>query len=103
MTSLFSLLAGCSGGDGMREKPTATSDGITETPAQRQMMRKEFVILRELTKQHVLQTELGNAARLETVERHLRERLDALPDQGTCEEEKVVVAQARDLVAKTMK
>ena len=60
-------------------------------------MRREFVILRELLKQHAKQTEVGNAERLAIVDRNLRERLVALPDEGQTEDEREVVRKARGL------
>lgn len=65
------------------------------TPATEQLVvRKEFVILRELTKQYSLQTEMGNTSRLETVTRHLQEHLTVLPDEGRNEEECTIFRQA---------
>jgi hypothetical protein len=58
-------------------------------------VRREFVILRELAKQHGIQGEAGNAARVEAVERHLRERLAAVPDEGRNEEEREILERAR--------
>lgn len=58
-------------------------------------VRKEFVILRELVKQHALQTEADNAARLESVTRHLHDRLNNLPDEGLNEQERTILLQAR--------
>ena len=58
-------------------------------------MRKEFVILRELARQYAIQTEAGNAARLESVTRHLQERLASFPDEGRNEEERTILHQAR--------
>lgn len=60
-------------------------------------MRREFVILRELLKQHAKQTEAGNAERLAIVDRNLRERLAALQDEGLTEDERKVVRKARGL------
>ena len=62
-------------------------------------VRKAFVILRELVKQYALQTEAGNAARLESVTRHLQERLNNLPDEGWNEEERTILHQARQVAA----
>ncbi|MBR4190442.1 MAG: hypothetical protein IKQ55_10835 [Kiritimatiellae bacterium] len=58
-------------------------------------VRKEFVILRELARQYAIQTEAGNAARLESVTRHLQGRLTSLPDEGRNEEERTILHQAR--------
>ena len=60
-------------------------------------MRREFIILRELVKQHAKQTAAGNVERLAIVDRNLRERLVSLPDEGQTEDEREVVRQAREL------
>ena len=62
-------------------------------------MRKEFVILRELVKQYALQTEAANEARLATVERHFRDRLETLPDTGQSAGEREILRNARSLLA----
>ena len=86
-------LAGCGGPSS--PPPLPPQAPATAEPTE---LRKDFVILRELVKQHALQTEAGNEARVETVERHLRERLEALPDGGRNEEEREIVRKARELV-----
>ena len=62
-------------------------------------VRKEFIILRELAKQYAIQTEAGNAARLESVTRHLQERLKTLPDEGRNAEERTILHQARQVAS----
>ena len=54
-------------------------------------------MLRELVKQHAAQEEAGNEARVAAVERHLREWLARVPDEGGNEEEREVLRQAREL------
>ena len=61
-------------------------------------LRKDFIILRELVKQHTLQTEAGNEARVEAVDRHLKTRLSTLPDSGQTPAEQEILAHARALV-----
>jgi len=97
MAALSLLLLGCSRGDGMRENAEGTDKVVSADSLSRQEVevRKEFVILRELTKQHTLQSEVRNAARLKAVERHLSERLDALSDEGLCDEEREILQGAR--------
>ena len=87
------LLAGCGGPSAPPPPPPQTFS--TAAPAE---LRKEFVILRELVKQHAAQDTAGNEARVETVERHLRARLDALPDGGRNEEEREIVRKVRAVV-----
>ncbi len=62
-------------------------------------VRKEFAILRELDRQYAIQTEAGNAARIESVTRHLHERLASLPDEGRNEEERAILHQARQVAS----
>ena len=87
-------LAGC--GKGGRGETSADS-GPTSPPGTPTEVRKEFVILRELVKQHGLQGEAGNEARVEAVERHLREWLEKVPDGGANEAERGILEQARAL------
>ena len=68
-----------------------------EPPAPSGEVRREFVVLRELVKQHAAQEEAGNEARVAAVERHLREWLARVPDEGGNEEEREVLRQAREL------
>ena len=86
-------LAGCGGPSSSPPPPPQAP-----TTAEPVELRKDFIILRELVKQHALQSEAGNEVRVETVERHLRERLEALPDGGRNEEEREIVRRARELV-----
>ena len=87
-------LAGCGG-------PSSPPPPPPQAPARGEgsELRKDFVILRELVKQHALQTESANEARLATVERHLRERLETLPDTGQSAEEREILRNARELLA----
>ena len=66
-------------------------------------MRREFVILRELLKQHAKQTEVGNAERLAIVDRNLRERLVALPDEGQTEDEREVLREATQQAVESLR
>ena len=86
-------LAGC-GGRSAPPSPPPQSPATAE-PTE---LRKDFLILRELVKQHSLQTEAGNDTRVAIVERHLRERLAALPDGGRNEDEREIVRRARAVV-----
>ena len=86
-------LAGCGGPSS--PPPLSPQASATTEPTE---LRKDFVILRELVKQHALQSEAGNEARVATVERHLRERLEALPDGGRNEGEQEIVRKARVVV-----
>lgn len=91
------LLGGCSGGREAREGGQAAEREAVagEPPAPPGEVRREFVVLRELAKQHGIQGEAGNAARVEAVERHLRERLAEVPDEGRNEEERGILERAR--------
>ena len=85
-----------SGCGGPSSPPPAPQQAVaTADPAE---VRKDFVILRELVKQHSLQTEAGNKARVETVERHLRSRLSTLPDSAQNPAEQEILAHAQALV-----
>ena len=86
-------LAGCDGPSSSPPPPPQAP--TTAAPTE---LRKDYIILRELVKQHALQSEAGNEARVETVERHLRERLETLPDGGRNEEEREIVRKARVVV-----
>lgn len=87
------ILAGC-GGPSSPPPPPAQASSTAE-PTE---LRKDFVILRELVKQHTLQTEAGNEARVETVERHLKTRLSTLPDSGQNPAEQEILARAQALL-----
>ena len=84
--------------------PTEKEDAVAlpeMEPAQRAPktppMRKEFVILRELVRQHDLQQ--GNDRRIKAIETALKSKLPLLPDHGETEEEKRVFSQAERLMA----
>lgn len=79
--------AGCSGEGG--QQPAG------EPPASPGEVRREFVVLRELLKQHAAQEEAGNEARVEAVERYLREWLERIPDEGVNEEEREIMRKVR--------
>ena len=85
------LLAGCSGGK--EEDAAATMHGPPEAVVP---PRKEFVIMRELVRQHELQQ--GNDKRIETVEKALKEKFPALPDKGETDEERQIYRAAETLV-----
>lgn len=97
------LLAGCSGGkeDGAAA-PTAPSPLAREQDAHTSMddgadaPRKEFVIMRELVRQHELQQ--GNDKRIEAVERALMEKFPKLLDGGKTEEERQIYREAQKLL-----
>ena len=86
-------LAGC-GGPSSPPSPSPPAP----TTAEPTELRKDFVILRELVKQHALQTEADNEARLEAVERHLKTHLSTLPDSGQTPAEQEILARAQALV-----
>ena len=102
--AFFLLLAGCSGGEESVEGPTEKED-VVATPeaapapqaAKTAPMRKEFVVLRELVRQHDLQQ--GNEKRIKAIETAIMERFPLLPDRGETEEEKRVFSQAEKLMA----
>ena len=85
-------LAGCGGHS--EAPPLPPQAPATAEPTE---LRKDFVILRELVKQHALQNEAGNDARVEAVERHLKSRLSSLPDSGQNPAEQEILAQAQAL------
>lgn len=93
--ALLPLFIACSEVDKF-ETSVANAPASQSRPS-RPEVRKEFVILRELTKQHALQSEVGNEVRLESVKRHLSERLSALPDEGQSSEERAILRVARAL------
>ena len=94
----FLFLAGCSGGNGDGGIPSPATDATPASAAEatESATRREFVVLRELVKQHGLQK--GNAVRREAVERALKEMFPQLPDEGRTEEEKRVFRQAAELI-----
>ena len=87
------FLAGCGGPSSSPSPPPPAP-----TTAEPTELRKDFVILRELVKQRALQTEAGNEARVEAVERHLKSRLSTLPDSGQTPAEQEILAQAQALI-----
>ena len=87
------ILAGCGGPSSPPPPPSQTS--ATTEPTE---LRKDFIILRELVKQHALQSEAGNEARVEAVERHLKSLLSTLPDSGQTPAEQEILARAQALV-----
>lgn len=86
-------LAGC-GGPSSSPPPSPQASATAEAAE----LRKDFVILRELVKQYSLQSEAGNKARVEVVERHLKARLSSLPDSGHNPAEQEILAQAQALI-----
>lgn len=97
----FLLLAGCSGGKEGAEASQDHGAEISRKPPKSvevQPMRREFVVMRELVRQHELQQ--GNDKRIEAVEKALKERFPLLPDEGKTEEEKRVFLEAKELLAK---
>lgn len=86
-------LAACGGPSSLPPPPQTPA---TAEPA---TLRKDFIILRELVKQHTLQTEAGNEPRLAAIERHLTTRLSTLPDSGQTPAEQEILACARALIA----
>lgn len=96
----FSLLlfAGCSG-----EKrdppelsvPVAPSISMTASAAPAPL-RRDFVVMRELVRQHELQA--GNELRTKAIEKSLREKFPVLPDGDLTEEERTIFLKAEDLL-----
>lgn len=85
-------LAAC-GGPSTSPPPPPQAPATVEPAA----LRKDFLILRELVKQHALQTESGNEPRLAAIKRHLTTRLSTLPDTGQTPAEQEILAQAQAL------
>ena len=91
------LLAGCSGGTEEAAPPAAApapADAV-EACDETSPPRREFVILRELVRQHGLQR--GNEPRTKTIESSLRKRFPDLLDKGTTDEERRIYREAEDL------
>ncbi len=94
------LLAGCSGG---KDADARIDDGNRQTanPSNRQTeervipLRKEFVVVREIVKQHGLQQ--GNDNRMAAIETALKAKFPLLPDEGETEEEKRIYHDAKAL------
>lgn len=99
VAALLLGLAGCSGdrSGGTGSPATETSDAPRESEQQAEI-RHEFVVLRELEKQYVLQRDAGNEDRVAAVERYLAEWLAKIPDDGANDEEREIVCCARGLV-----
>lgn len=102
------LLAGCSGGredDRGKGVPPVQQQNVQDarSPSSGQpdsaSIRREFLILRELVKQHAKQTEVGNAERLSNVHHHLRERLATAPDENLTDAEKAILEDARRILS----
>lgn len=70
---------------------TIKSLGVSEV----QQPRKEFVIVREIVKQHGLQTD--NEKRMEAIATALKATFPLLPDKGETEEEKRIYSEAEAL------
>ena len=95
------LLAGCSGG----KDPDARIDdgGDRQTVKQSNCqteervipLRKEFVVVREIVRQHGLQQ--GNDNRMTAIETALKAKFPLLPDEGETEEEKRIYHDAKAL------
>jgi len=104
--SVILLLAGCSGGKEEAAQtnaetpaaPAAAESPDASEPAKPVPVRKEFVVVREIVRQHALQA--GNDKRMQAVESALRTRFPLLPDEGNTEEETRIYRQAEELLAK---
>lgn len=88
------LLAGC-GGPSSSPPPPPQAPATAE-PSE---LRKDFVILRELVKQHALQSEAENEMHAAAVERYLEEWLAKIPDEGVTDEEREIIRHARSLLS----
>lgn len=98
------LLAGCSGGKEGAETPQDHGAEISQKSPETidaKPLRKEFVIMRELVRQHELQQ--GNDKRIEAVERALQEKFPALPDKGETDEERKIYREADRLLKSLQK
>ena len=98
-SSLLSLLlfAGCSGekrGPPDVSVPVAPSTSMSASAAPAPL-RRDFVVMRELVRQHELQA--GNELRTKAVEKSLREKFPALPDGDLTEEERTIFLKAEKL------
>ena len=89
------LLAGCSG---ERKDSVKSTQGREASVPAKDDVRREFVIVRELVRQHALQQ--GNGKRIEAVEKSLKSKFPALPDKGTNSEERRIYNEARAVVGK---
>ena len=96
----FSLLlfAGCSG-----EKRDSSELSVPDAPsismpasAEPAPLRRDFVVMRELVRQHELQA--GNELRTKAIEKSLREKFPALSDGNLTEEERTIFLKAEELL-----
>ena len=90
------LLAGCSGGK--ETEPSehgAKHSGKPSEIAEIQPIRKEFMMVREIVKQHALQQ--GNEKRMAAIEAALTNKFPLLPDKGATDEEKRIYREAEEL------
>lgn len=95
--SLF-LFAGCSGEKKDPQDFSGPSAPAVSRPAEGATapLRRDFVIMRELIRQHELQQ--GNELRKKAVESHLRARFPTLPDDGLTAEELTIRHKAEELL-----
>ena len=96
----FSLLlfAGCSGekrGPPDVSVPVAPSTSMSASAAPAPL-RRDFVVMRELVRQHELQA--GNELRIKAIENSLREKFPALPNGDLTEEERTIFLKAKELL-----
>ena len=92
----FLLLAGCSGGK--EKEPSehgAEHSGKSLEIAEIPPVRKEFMLVREIVKQHALQQ--GNEKRMAAIEAALTNKFPLLPDKGATDEEKRIYREAEEL------
>lgn len=104
------LTAGCSGGEKGDSRntpppgkagsppPEGAESAVPAAPAP-EPIRREFVILRELVRQHDKQTEEGNGQRVEAIGRNLRERLATEPDENLTDAEQSILEDARRILS----
>ena len=110
----FLLLAGCSGGKEAANPQDHGSENSIDHSAELlqdhgaentvksfrisevQQPRKEFVIMREIVRQHGLQTD--NEKRMEAIATALNAKFPLLPDKGETEEEKRIYREAETLL-----
>ena len=92
------LFAGCSGEKRDPPQSPVQSDSsiVTSASAATVPLRHDFVIMRELVRQHELQK--GNELRTKAIESHLRARFPTLPDDGLTAEELTIRHKAEKLL-----